>query len=296
MQSMTGFGRGDLNVGTSQVSIEIKSVNHRYMDARFRLPSSLSFLELQLLEILKNYFERGSFEINVRQKSQAQSEGNGSSSKYSIDEEAARSIIEGAEKLHLKFGTAKLPSLEMLFQSGKVFILNDNLEPVPDLVESFKSKFETVLKELQKMREQEGAKLKSILTQGISELKTSLENLTRLAPRQPIQIKERLETRLAQWKLSSPADPHRMEWEVAMAAERLDITEEIDRLKTHAESFLSVLNQTGAIGRKLDFLTQELHREVNTTAAKSADIEITQLAVNLKTQIEKLREQVQNVE
>jgi uncharacterized protein (TIGR00255 family) len=134
------------------------------------------------------------------------------------------------------------------------------------------------------------------LTQGLSELTHGVDQLAKLAPKQPEKIKEKLETRLAQWKLSTPGDPNRMEWEIAMAADKADITEEIDRLKTHADSFLSILNQTGPVGRKLDFLTQELHREVNTTAAKSADIEITQLAVSLKTQIEKLREQVQNVE
>jgi len=253
-------------------------------------------MELQLLEVLKSHFERGSFEINIRQKSQLQTEGNGNTPRYSIDEEAAKSIIEGAEKLHLKFGTPKLPSLELLFQSGRVFVLGDNLETTPDLVEALKSKFETVLKELKGMREAEGNKLKSILTHCISDLNRGVDSLTKLAPKQPQQIKERLEARLSQLKLGTAADPHRLEWEIAIAAEKSDITEEMDRLKTHSDSFLSILSQSGAIGRKLDFLTQEMHREVNTTAAKSADIEITQLAVNLKTQIEKLREQVQNVE
>jgi len=296
MQSMTGFGKGDLTVGSSTISIEIKSVNHRYLDTRFRLPSTLGFLELSLLEILKSYFERGSFEINVRQKAQNNFELNNSSIKYVVDEEAARSIIEGSEKLHLKFGTPKLPSLEMLFQSGRVFIPTENPESLPELTEGVKKAFQTVLKQVKEMRENEGAKLKTILTQGLSELTHGVDQLAKLAPKQPETIKEKLETRLAQWKLSTPGDPNRMEWEIAMAADKADITEEIDRLKTHADSFLSILNQTGPVGRKLDFLTQELHREVNTTAAKSADIEITQLAVSLKTQIEKLREQVQNVE
>ena len=146
------------------------------------------------------------------------------------------------------------------------------------------------------MREQEGMKLKTILLQGVSDLVKATSQLSQLAPRQPEKIKERLESRLAKWELSTPMDPHRLEWEIALAAEKADITEEIDRLKTHAEAFTGILNQAGPVGRKLDFLTQELHREVNTTASKSADIEITQVAVGLKTQIEKLREQVQNVE
>ncbi len=296
MQSMTGFGKGDLTVGSSMISVEIKSVNHRYLDARFRLPSTLGFLELPLLEILKTHFERGSLEINIRQKTQGGQDLNGSSVKYSIDEEAARSIIEGSEKLHLKFATPKTPSLEMLFQSGRVFILSESAENLPALTEGIKKVFISTLKDLKTMREQEGSKLKTILTQGTLELERGVAELSKLAPRQPQKIKERLETRLAQWNISTPADPHRLEWEIALAAEKSDITEEIDRLRTHSDSFLTLLNQAGAVGRKLDFLTQELHREVNTTAAKSADIEITQLAVTLKTQIEKLREQVQNVE
>jgi len=296
MQSMTGFGKGDLKVGSSLISIEIKSVNHRYIDTRFRLPSALSSLELPLLEILRTYFERGSFEINIRQKSQSSQELTGTGTKYFIDDEAAKSIIDGAEKLHLKFGTPKLPSLEMLFQSGRVFVPCESSEAVPEIAEKLKSIFEKVLIDLKSMREQEGSKLKSILTHSIQDLTRGISQLAQFAHKQPQKIKERLEARLAQWNLTPPADPHRLEWEIAMAAEKADITEEIDRLRTHADSFLSLLNQSGAIGRKLDFLTQELHREVNTTAAKSADIEITQLAVTLKTQIEKLREQVQNVE
>lgn len=295
MQSMTGFGKGELSTPGLMFSIEIKSVNHRFLDTRFRLPPNFASLELPLLEILKTYFERGSFEINIRQKSTGSSES-GSKVAYTIDEEAARSIIEGSEKLHLKFGTPKTPSLEMLFQSGRVFIVAENGESLPQLIEEIKKAFHNVLKSIKTMRENEGAKLKTILTQGVSELIGDTDRLATLAHRQPQNIKERLEARLAQWKLSAPADPHRLEWEIAMAAEKADITEEIDRLKTHTDSFLSILNEKGAIGRKLDFLTQELHREVNTTAAKSADIEITQIAVRLKTQIEKLREQVQNVE
>jgi uncharacterized protein (TIGR00255 family) len=295
MQSMTGFGKGELSFGGSMLTLEIKSVNHRFLDTRFRLPPTLGFLELPLLEILKTYFERGSFEINIRQKSVASSE-TGSSVKYTVDEEAARSIIEGAEKLHLKFGTSKTPSLELLFQSGRVFVLAENGDLLPPLIEGLKSAFRTVLQEVRTMRETEGSKLKIILNQGVTELLQGVEQLKKLAPRQPEKIKEKLESRLAQWKLNTPMDPHRLEWEIAMAAEKADITEEMDRLTTHANSFLTILNEKGPIGRKLDFLTQELHREVNTTAAKSVDIEITQVAVTLKTQIEKLREQVQNVE
>lgn len=296
MQSMTGFGKGDFTIETSMFTIEIKSVNHRYLDARFRLPSSLSALELPLLEILKSHFERGSFEISIRQKTQTVQEGNPNSTVYNVDEGAAKSLMDCAEKLHLKFGTPKIPSLEMLFQSGRVFIPQEATENIPQINDGVKVGFQSVLKSLKAMRESEGMKLKAILVQGISELTRGVEQLSLLAPKQPEKIKERLLTRLAQWKLSNPADPQRMELEIALAAEKADITEEIDRLKTHADSFMSILNQNNAVGRKLDFLTQELHREVNTTAAKSADIEITQVAVALKTQIEKLREQVQNVE
>lgn len=296
MQSMTGFGKGDATLGTQTISIEIKSVNHRYLDTRFRLPFTLSFLELSLLEILKSHFERGSFEINIKQKSLSSTENGHKNLGFGIDEEAAKSLIEAVEKLHLKFGTPKNPSLEFLLQSGRVFIPQENPENLPELTAGVKKTFERVLKDLKMMREQEGMKLKTILLQGVSDLVKATSQLSQLAPRQPEKIKERLESRLAKWELSTPMDPHRLEWEIALAAEKADITEEIDRLKTHAEAFTGILNQAGPVGRKLDFLTQELHREVNTTASKSADIEITQVAVGLKTQIEKLREQVQNVE
>ena len=150
IQSMTGFGKGDTSIGNSSFSIEIKSVNHRFLDTRFRLPSTLSFLELSLIDILKSHFERGSFEINVRQKTLGNAE-NSSNIKYTLDEEVARSIIEGCEKLHLKFGTAKIPSLEMLFGSGRVFIPTENVEDMARWVEGLKTAFQAVLKDVKTM-------------------------------------------------------------------------------------------------------------------------------------------------
>jgi uncharacterized protein (TIGR00255 family) len=130
----------------------------------------------------------------------------------------------------------------------------------------------------------------------ISEMRTALKEIESFSKDQSHKIKEKLENRLKQWQLSAPVEPRRLEWEVALLAEKSDITEEIDRLKGHFEAFLETFDSQTSVGRKLDFLTQELNREVNTIASKTTLMEITQLTVRLKSNIEKLREQVQNVE
>lgn len=130
----------------------------------------------------------------------------------------------------------------------------------------------------------------------VTEMKDDLTQIAQLAPVQTQRIKEKLENRLSQWKLSAPIDPNRLEWEVALMAEKSDIKEEIDRLNGHFQAFTEATDSSKPVGRKLDFLTQELLREVNTIASKTSLIEITQLTVRLKSNIEKLREQVQNVE
>jgi uncharacterized protein (TIGR00255 family) len=155
--------------------------------------------------------------------------------------------------------------------------------------------FENALKALAAMREAEGKKLKTILKDGITSLAAVVERLSELAGQQPKKIEEKIKARIAQWNLTS-MDNQRLEMEIALYADRADITEEIDRLRTHAKAFLKQLDSPQGIGRRLDFLTQEILREVNTLGAKATLIEMTQLTVEAKTAVEKLREQVQNVE
>jgi uncharacterized protein (TIGR00255 family) len=293
---MTGFGRSEGQIGTSFFTVEIKSVNHRYLDTRFRLPVALGLYEIPLAERLRGGFERGSFEINVRQKLISAGATVPSGTRFVVDEMAARSLFDGCEWLGKKFGIESVPTLELFALANRVFLPVEEVQDTEGLLEAVKQIFDKALADLKKMRESEGRHLKLILQEGVKRLLEIVKELEVLAPEQPKKIQERLKTRIAQWNLATSVDAQRIELEVALYAERSDITEELDRLRTHANEFLALLDRPKGVGRKLDFLTQELHREINTVSSKASLVELTQAAVEAKTLIEKLREQVQNVE
>ncbi len=207
-----------------------------------------------------------------------------------------KSLIEGCDWLHHKYKTEKIPPLQVLAMTGKVFLPVEDGEAQASLLPELKTLVESALDDLKNMRELEGARLKTLLEEGVAELTKHAGLLTALAPEHPKKIREKLTQRISQWGTPPQAESQRLEWEIAFYADRADITEEIDRLKSHAKEFANLLQGNKGVGRKLDFLTQELHREVNTMGSKATLIEITRLTVEAKTLVEKLREQVQNVE
>jgi uncharacterized protein (TIGR00255 family) len=213
-----------------------------------------------------------------------------------IDEGAAKSLIEACDWLHYKYRTPQITPLEVLAMTNRIFLPVEETADSSALLEGLKDIFERALADLKKTREAEGARLKSILNEGLAELNRLVVQLAKLAPEHPKKIQEKLLQRITQWKMTTPLDAQRLEWEVAFFADRADITEEIDRLRSHAKEFASLLEGDKPVGRKLDFLTQELHREVNTVGSKTSMIEITRLTLEAKSAVEKLREQVQNVE
>lgn len=296
MRSMTGFGRSETVLGATQYCLEVKSVNHRFLDLRFRLPPFLGTLESALGEEVRAFCERGSLEINLKLKSAAHKTSSPNPVRFVLDEKALTSFLIAVQSLEGQTHKKMDWGLSDVLNAGKILVpLETDEEKIPSL-EEFVAFFREALKGLVTMREQEGASLQKILRRSADEMFQDLSQIKALASQQPLKIKERLETRLAQWKLSEPIEPRRLEWEIAILAEKSDITEEIDRIEGHLKVFLETLNASGSVGRKLDFLTQELNREVNTIASKTTLLEITQLTVKLKSQIEKLREQVQNVE
>ena len=296
IRSMTGFGRAEGQVGGTYFTFEVKSVNHRYLDLRFRLPTSLSILEIPLSEVVRSYFDRGAFEIILKHKLPAAGATLAGSTRYVVDGGAAKSFFESCEWLHKNYKTDKLPSIDAVLMTNRILVAVEDTQDSGSMLNEMKTLLEKALRDLNTMREAEGERLKTILADGIQELFKVADKIALAAPEHPKKIQEKLQARIAQWNLSSPVDAQRLEWEIAFFAERADITEEIDRLRTHVREFAGILQSGKAVGRKLDFLTQELHREVNTMGSKAPMVEITRLTVEAKTIIEKLREQVQNVE
>jgi len=295
MRSMTGFGRAEGKVGGSIVTIEVKSVNHRFLDARFRMPGPMSLLEIPLSDLLRKKFERGSCEVSVRSRPAAEGAAT-SSTRFTVDWAAAESFAEACDQLNHQYKTPRTPSVEAMALTGRIFV---PIEESPDpnaLLGELKPVFEQALEEVARMRAAEGARLRDTLRQHVAELSRARDALAALAPAHPARIRERLEARVKEWGLEGGNNAQRLELEIAYFADRADITEELDRLKAHLGEFSETLDGSRPAGRKLDFLTQELNREMNTIASKVDSTEMTRLAVEGKTLVERLREQVQNVE
>ncbi len=294
MRSMTGFGRSEGTLSGQHFTLEIKSVNHRYLDLRFRLPSGFAAFEPKLSELVKQRFERGSFDVVLRQAPVAG--GAVAGTRLQADEVAAQTFIDACQLLSKKFNITVAPTAEAMALTGRIFVPVEGGNDDASQWTGLKQLVLTACDEVAKMRDSEGRKLAEVLragVQGIGELTTQCH---RVALDHPRQVREKLQARIDQWGMASPADPQRLEWEIAYFAERADITEEIDRLKAHAQAFAAAVSEGSGVGRKLDFLTQEMHREVNTMGSKAASLELTRLTVEAKQRIEKLREQAQNVE
>ncbi len=296
MQSMTGFGRADATLDGFQYSFEIKSVNHRYLDMRFRLPPLLSALESSFAEVLRGCVQRGSLEVSVRIKAATSKEAIQSGIQYRVDLGAAQSLIEACQLLATRFGTTETPSLEMLERTGKVFLTVEEPKEAVAFSPSLRSLLEKACEALSQDRLREGTQTGKALALILADLKGFHQQWKQAAVNQPTLIRERLIKRVQQWNLSAPVDAQRLEMEVALLADKSDIAEEVQRFEAHLEEFSRLLEVPGPVGRKLDFLTQELLRETNTIASKADDLTLSRVAVDAKTAIEKLREQVQNVE
>ncbi len=297
MKSMTGFGRAEGAVGSSYYSVEIKSVNSRYLDIRYRAPGHLSLFEIPVGEALRQTCERGSFEISVKPKLPSGGATVQTNTRFAVDETALKSLLDAVERLSKSHQTPKVPTLEFLALTNRVFV------PIEEGTESgttwnqLKVVFNKAVSDLVVMREAEGSRLQTILKQSLGELSKLTEQISTLATDYPNQVREKLAQRIQKWQLSAPIDTQRLEWEIAFYADRASIQEELDRLRSHIQEFTDASKGASrSKGRRLDFLTQEMHREVNTINSKSSTLSIGKAAIEAKTLIEKLREQVQNVE
>ncbi len=296
MQSMTGFAREEKIIDGHQLTIETKSVNHRYLDLRFRLPSGLQMHENALAELVRKKISRGSIDISIRQRIASEAmtfEGN---TRFIVDEAAAKSFANALALLTQKFQVPAAPTAELLLSTGKIVVPVEQSQENKLGFGAIRELFEQVLDTLVQERNREGSETRKSLKATLSQLLSIGQEVKTLAADHPQRIRERLQKRIAQWALESHLDTARLEVEVAYFADRADISEEIQRFEAHLAEFSKLLDLPQPQGRKLDFLTQELHRETNTIASKADDLKISRIAVEAKTAIEKLREQVQNVE
>jgi uncharacterized protein (TIGR00255 family) len=287
---MTGYGRGQSASGGQLISAEIKTVNHRFLDLSIRLPKTLAALEIPLRKRLSASFDRGSVTLTITHDA-----GGTQAALVSANLPLAHEYFEAAqqvaEAVNLK-GSIKLNTLLSLPEVLNLVPLAAEPEAMMEAVEeALDAACQAALND----REREGEQLKVVLWEQLGELKDTAQTLQTEAPAQPAQAYEKLVKRLSTMP-DLMVEPQRLAQEVALFADKCDITEEITRLLAHCDQMAQLLEATGPVGREMDFLAQEMHRESNTICSKSASLPVTRLGLKCKAAAEKLREQIQNVE
>lgn len=293
IRSMTGYGTSSNRRDQAAVSVEIRTGNHRFLDPHLRLPREYAYLEPEVSQILHTALARGRVDLYVTVQARPEAS-------LLLDFDAARNYVDAGSRLRdeLSLGDSldlrTLLGLPGVLQSRETASLTHPPDSVAAelLLECARQAVQGVVQ----MREAEGLALAAEMRQYLQGLREKLEVIRGLAPRVVEEYRQRLVEKLAQLLPDSPVDPQRLAQEVALLAEKSDIAEEVARLESHLDQCAGLINSATPVGKELDFLMQEMHREVNTILSKSGAIDITRLAIAMKGEVEKLREQVQNVE
>ncbi|RKH87265.1 YicC family protein [Corallococcus sp. AB045] len=291
LKSMTGFGSGRARVGDEEVSVEARSLNHKFCEVKVRLPRELSALEPALVKQVKDRLARGSVEILVRRQAATVS-GNVPTVDVALAREYARAFREVAEAM----GQSVDVAWSQVANQPGVIRLEEKGVDVESATQATQTALQQALAALETMRNTEGESIHTDLDARMKLIEGWSQEVARLAPRAVSDYQQRLTDRVAELARGVAVDPQRLAQEVALFAERTDIAEEVTRLATHLEQFRLLMASPEPVGRRMDFLVQEMHREVNTTGSKSQHAEISARVVSMKAEVERIREQVQNVE
>ncbi len=290
MRSMTGYGRRQLQADGREMTVEVKTVNHRFLDIGFRMPRNLSFLEEPVRAQLSETLKRGHADVFLNYRNNRED-----AREVAVDEPLLllyRQVLGKMEALSEAPNDVALSHYMTLPDVLRVTEREEDREAVTSLLQKTLA---LVLCDVAAMREKEGEALAADLEFHLDQLEQLAGKIAGKAPQVAQLYRERLEQRLAEVALT-PVEPQRLAQEVALFADRCAIDEELSRLSSHIQQMRGILKSDGEAGRKLDFLVQELNREVNTVGSKASDVEITGWVVAAKCEIEKLREQVQNIE
>ena len=290
--SMTGFGRGEYKDDNYYFLVECKTINHKYCDINIRLPRKISFLEDKARNFVKNYIKRGRVDIYIKLDLLGSEDVN-----LKFDETLANQYVNILREIRDKFDLADDISVMNVAKFPDI-IKTEEKEEDEDLLWSMLSKAlgETLTK-LKEMRSEEGQKLAQDVLERCDILQNTIEEIENNSYNVVIDYKEKLNNRINEI-LDNPSliDENRLAQEVAIYADKSSITEEIVRFKSHIGQLRNTIVKDESIGRKIDFLIQEMNRETNTIGSKSSDLNITNLVVEIKSELEKIREQIQNIE
>ena len=291
IKSMTGFGRSEIVKGNRKISVEIKSVNHRYLEAGIKMPKKLNVFESRMRDLLKKYATRGKIDIFINYEDDSESQVNLKFNQNIADEYMA--IFNNmSEKYNLKNdmtvgGLARFP---------EVITMDEVQEDEEELWHFIEEAMKAALDQFVNTRILEGENLKKDLLGKLDHMEELVAFVEKRSPEIMKEYRSKLESKVKELLGDTTIDESRIATEVIIYADKICVDEETVRLRSHIEHARKCLNEDGGIGRKMDFIAQEMNREANTTLSKANDIEISNAAIDLKTEIEKVREQIQNIE
>lgn len=292
VNSMTGYGRFEGKWQDSQCIIELKSVNHRFLEYHFRMPRQLMLMEDSIKKVLEKTIQRGRIEIFITLDTEVLL-----NKRLLIDWTLADQYMDALQALQQKYTLQDQPQLQQLQQLEGIFTLEEEQHALDQITAFILDGVRQAAQSLCEMRAREGQQLLQDLQGRIASIQQAISKLSEFAPRVKVHYAEKLKQRLQEMLPEHiHIDDQRLLTEIALFADKADIHEELVRLDSHTKHFLAYLQESGPLGRKCDFLIQEMNREINTIGSKSHDIQIGQLVVELKSELEKMREQVQNIE
>ena len=291
IKSMTGFGRSEIVKGNRKISVEIKTVNHRYLEAGIKMPKKLNVFESRMRDLLKKYATRGKIDIFINYEDDSENQVNLKFNQNIADEYMA--IFNNmSEKYNLKNdmtvgGLARFP---------EVITMDEVQEDEEELWHFIEEAMKAALEQFVNTRILEGENLKKDLLGKLDHMEELVAFVEKRSPEIMKEYRSKLESKVKELLGDTTIDESRIATEVIIYADKICVDEETVRLRSHIEHARKCLNEEGGIGRKMDFIAQEMNREANTTLSKANDIEISNAAIDLKTEIEKVREQIQNIE
>jgi len=286
-KSMTAFARVQQNLDEGVLIWEIRSVNHRYLELHLKMPEDFRVYEMRFREIFQQRLKRGKLECYLRFNANTVQD-----EKLNVNKQQAKLLVDACQEINnMLHQPSELNPMDVLQWPGVVQESKLEMKPV---LEASLTSLDAALDELIANREREGERLRDLLQQRCVSIQQIVDQTRKNIPEIQARYQQRLRDRLAEIKIEVNSD--RLEQELVHLAQKMDVDEELDRLDCHLQEMTTVLSREEAVGRRLDFLMQELNREANTLGSKSADISSTNASVDLKVLIEQMREQIQNIE
>ena len=291
IKSMTGFGRCELSEGERKVSVEIKTVNHRYLDVAMKMPKKLNFFDSAIRMVLKEYLQRGKVDVFVTYEDLSESNVS-----LVYNQKVAEQYVKYFRQMEEQFGLENDMKVSVLARCPEVLVMEEQQEDEEEIWQLLEKAVRGACEKVVETRVREGEALRCDLLAKLDEMLRMTAFIEERSPQIMAEYRQKLEAKVQDLLTDAQTDESRIAMEVTLFADKICVDEEIVRLRSHVEATKAALESGGSVGRKLDFIAQEMNREANTTLSKANDLEISNCAIDLKTEIEKVREQIQNIE